>query len=330
MDKGVFVLSLDLELAWGACFDARKIAHNRRYYQETRANVRALLTLLEKYEISATWFTVGHLFLSSCAPVDGVVHPEVIKPRYRWLDGDWLARDPSSDVAADPIWYGSDIVASLQSCRVPQEIACHTFSHIIVDDPACTPECLDSELKACRALAEKISVPLKSFSFPRNREKYLATLAENGFLSYRGMDAPWYYRCPKTVQKIAYFMDNLLFFVPPPVTVPVKNHCWNIRGSWFYGHSDGLAALLPVPCRVLKISSGLRRAAREKAVFHLWFHPFNMASNPRGLLAGLEDVFRRVRRLRDKGVIENLTMTALVARLESGYRDNVAGTGERR
>jgi peptidoglycan/xylan/chitin deacetylase (PgdA/CDA1 family) len=316
MEKGVFVLSLDTELAWGCCFDKKKIERNNRYYIETRGNIRALLNLLEKYEISATWCVVGHLFLSSCTPVNGIAHPEIVRPHYSWLNQDWLAGDPCSDIDAAPSWYGQDIIESIQNCRIPQEIACHTFSHIIVGDPGCHQECLDSELKVCRDLAEKSNITLKSFSFPRNKENYIASLADNGFIAYRGRERQWYFRYPKIVQKLAYALDNLLFCLPPPVDRPRKGYCWNIRGSWFYGHSDGMARLLPVSCRVLKINNGIKRAARENAVFHLWFHPFNLASNPRGLLAGLERVFSYVKRMKDKGEIENLTMGALAEKME--------------
>jgi len=317
MKKGVFVLSLDTELAWGCCSDKVRLERNGRYYAETRDSTKSLLDLLEKHKISATWSVVGHLFLSGCSPVNGAVHPEIIRPAYSWFEGDWFKSDPCSDAATDPIWYGRDIVESIQSCKVPQEVGCHTFSHIIVDDPGCRKECLDSELKLCQSLAGELGIRLKSFAFPRNKVNYVDVLADNGFLAYRGKESHWYDRCPDIIQKIVFFTDTFIFFLPPPVEIPEKKECWNIRGSYFYGHSHGLAGLLPVPCRVAKAKRGIDRAAGLGAVFHLWFHPFNLATNPQGLLKGLDRIFAYVESMRNQGKIENLTMGELVRQLEA-------------
>ena len=37
---------------------------------------------------------------------------------------------------------------------------------------------------------------------------------------------------------------------------------------------------------------GLHKASKEKKIFHLWFHPFNLASNPAVLLPALEEVLK--------------------------------------
>jgi hypothetical protein len=316
MDKGVFVLSLDTELAWGCCSDERKIQRNRRYFMQTRENINSLLNLLERHSISATWNIVGHLFLSSCSPINNVVHPEIIRPRYSWFSGDWFKLDPCSNIESAPIWYGADIVDSIRSCKVPQEIGCHTFSHIIVDDTGCRQECLDSELKVCQDLARGLNIQLKSFVFPRNREFFTNVLADNGFNAYRGREPHWHSRCPEIVQKIAYFVESLLFFVSPPVGIPQKRECWDIKGSYFYGHCDHMAKLLPISFRVVKVKRGIDKAAAEQKVFHLWFHPFNLASNPQGLLKGLDSLFSYVECMRDEGKMENLTMGALANKLE--------------
>lgn len=316
MKKGTFVLSLDTELAWGCCGDESKLQSQRRYFMETRDNIKALLDLFEKHTISATWAIVGHLFLSSCAPVNGTVHPEIVRPNYSWFNGDWFKSDPCSDIESDPIWYGKDIVESIRSCKVPQEIGCHTFSHIIVDGIQCRKECLDSELKLCQDLARSLDIELQSFVFPRNKENYVDVLADNGFIAYRGRESHWYNRFPGVIGEMANMADSLMFFVAPPVGIPEKRECWNIKGSYFYGHGAGMGKLLPISCRVAKAKRGIRRAAEEAKVFHLWFHSFNLAINPEGLLAGLDSIFSYVARLRKEGRIDNLAMGTLAKRLE--------------
>lgn len=315
MKKGVFVLSLDTELAWGCCFDKSKLKQNTPYFIKARENISALLNLLERYNISATWAVVGHLFLSSCQPVNGVKHPEIVRPKYSWFHGDWFDCDPCSSIESDPVWYGRDIVETIKNCKIPQEIGCHTFSHIIVDDPGCSQHCFNSELKLCRDLADGLGIDLKSFVFPKNKSKYLDSLAANSFIAYRGEKQYWYRKPPALLQYIAYAIDRFLLFTPP-VSSPTKEACWNIEESYFWGHCDGAWKFLPITYRVKQAKMGIDKAARQAQVFHLWFHPFNLATAPNRLLKGLEEVFRYVNRIREESKIENLTMGALVEKLE--------------
>ena len=80
LERGVFTLSLDFELIWGTV-DVRGPEPFRRTCEVEREVVLdRLLELLAEFDISATWCIVGHLFLSSCAPRDGVNHPEIVRP----------------------------------------------------------------------------------------------------------------------------------------------------------------------------------------------------------------------------------------------------------
>src|SRR5450756_223337 len=112
---------------------------------------------------------LGHLFLSECRrDSSGIAHPELVRPRQSWRHGDWYAADPCTDRSRDPLWYGDDILDALQSARTPQEIGCHSFSHILYGDPALTREAVDADLQACVTLAERRAITLRSFVLPRN------------------------------------------------------------------------------------------------------------------------------------------------------------------
>lgn len=315
MEKGVFVLSIDTELAWGCCSDENKLERNMNYFIRARESIKALLSLFEEYNLSATWALVGHLFLSNCHIVSGVKHPEVVRPRYNWFQGDWFDRDPCSSLEIDPAWYGRDIVEAIRGCKVPQEIGCHTFSHIIVGDSGCSQDCFDSELKLCRNLAEGLGIDLESFVFPKNLANYVDCLATNHFSNYRGEEQYWYRKLPKLLRYLAFAIDHFLLFTPP-VSYPRKEACWNIEGSYFWGHCDGIWKLLPVVNRVKKAKKGIDKAATSGAVFHLWFHPFNLVTAPKRLFKGLEEVLKYVNYMRENDRIENLTMGALAEKLE--------------
>ena len=126
---GTFSLTFDTELMWGS-FPEKSPEEFERLYPDIRGTIDPLLVLLDRYEVSATWAVVGHLFLSECSRDEaGLAHPELVRPRQRWRPGDWYASDPCTDRLRDPLWYGDDIIDALLASRTPQEIGSHSFGH---------------------------------------------------------------------------------------------------------------------------------------------------------------------------------------------------------
>lgn len=316
LEQGSFLLSIDTELAWGGVHNG-SFRNRLGHYQRTREAIGRLVDLLERHEIRATWALTGHLFLDRCEAENGVKHPEIARPAYKWFKGDWFDADPCTGVAEDPSWYGPDIVEQIRGCKVPQEIGCHSFSHMIIGDPGCSRECFDSELKACQAEAERWGITLKSFVFPRNIIGHLDVLADNGFTTYRGPAPAWHAGFPTPLRRAARLLESLIP-VSPPVTVPkMEGRLWDLPASYFYPHRDGLGRMIPIGLSVHKAKRGLEKAARRNAMFHLWFHPFNLASDPDGLMRGLQMIFGRVQSLREAGILTNPTMGDLAGSLQA-------------
>ena len=74
---------------------------------------------------------------------------------------------------------------------------------------------------------------------------------------------------------------------------------------------------IPIAARVAKAKAGLRRAVREGKIFHLWFHPFNLACDREAMFAGLREILAEAARLRDSGVLDVRTMSGLAESLSS-------------
>lgn len=313
LDTSVFILSLDIELAWGT--RGARGEKMRRYYKREREVIGALLDLLAKYRIGATWAVVGHLFLDGCAPCDGRKHPEIIRPSTSGAEADWFHVDPCSNLSTDPLWYGSDIVKRIQECKVTQEIGCHTFSHVIVGDPQRSEACFDSELKMCRALAEDVGVQLRSFVFPRDEVGHLAVLKKNGFACYRGRLARWYIGFPRTLRRLAHVIDEYLLPGTPAVFSTREEGLWNIPGSYVYPYRLSWARWLPISFRIRKARIGIQRAIKQRGIYHLWFHPFDLATDNR-LFHGLEEIFKFVDEGRRRNQLRNLTMGELATELD--------------
>lgn len=316
LDRGVFLLSLDTELAWGGVHDG---GHRSRAesFRHTRSAVSRLLELMATHGIRATWAFVGHLMLRACGRDGGRKHPEIVRPDYEWFEGDWFADDPASDWRRAPDWYAPDLLEAVLDCPAEMEIGCHTFSHVVVGDEGCSRRAFASELAACRSAAEAWGLELRSFVHPRDEIGHLGTLAEHGFTCYRGAPFPaWEHSVPEPVGKLTRGV-RWTTSMPPLTARPSRRRgLWNLPATSFYLHRSGAAGAIPVSLRVRRAEVGIERAIEENSLFHLYFHPFNLASDPDGLLGGLDRLFRHVSRRRAEGKLANPTMGSLAERLE--------------
>ena len=321
-EAGAFVFSLDTELAWGSVHHG-SYANHESEFDRTRYVVDRLLELFERYSIHGTWAVVGKLMLSPGEDGPAVVEKGLQANRnghYEWRrDGD------------DRFWHGADIVDKIRSCSVPQEIGSHNYTHMIMGMPGSSAEGFDGELKACRAVAAERDINLKSFIYPRNEVAHVDTLARNGFTSYRGVAPTWAWRVPGTTGKrVARLADHFLPIPAPVVQASETDGIVNIPASYSYLHRSGWARYVPISIRVRKSILTMRKAANSAGIFHLWTHPFNIASDPGGLLGGLERIFQEYKRLYDSGLIVSRTMTEVaeqvlgpaVAKAEKSYASN--------
>jgi hypothetical protein len=93
------------------------------------------------------------------------------------------------------------------------------------------------------------------------------------------------------------------------VALPWKeNGLLNLPASLFYPVTYKWLAKIFGQSRVSNAKKGIRQAAKKRRIFHLWFHPFNLAADPEGLFNDIETIFTEVCRYRDAGRLDNLTM----------------------
>ena len=312
-DRGVFTLSLDLELLWGTLDLYGPSGFRDACEVERREIVDRLLDLFAEFEIPATWCVLGHLFLDHCAAAGGVKHPEIIlPPRSR---ASWFEHDPCGDERRDPLFYGRSLIEKIRRCRVPQEIGSHSFSHVIFDD--CSRETAASELAACVRAAREMGIELRSFVFPRNRIGHLDSLSAHGFACYRGPEPSWYERepLPAAAKRLGHLAD-VLRAAEPPVVLPQRTAegLWNVPASMMYFPMHGLRRHVPPALRVRRAFKGLRAAARHRAIFHLWFHPTNFADETEAMFQGLREILADAASRRKRGEIEIVPMGAVAER----------------
>lgn len=310
LPRGVFTLSLDFELIWGTLDLFGPGRFRPACELEREVIIDRLLDILVEFEVPATWCVVGHLFLDRC---DGG-HREIVGP-----GPNWFAHDPGTDITRDPIFYGRDLLERIRECPVQQEIGSHSFSHVIFSEENCPRETAVSEIAACVRVATEQGLDLRSFVFPRNLVGHLDVLTEYGFTSYRGPEPSWYEAStvPGPVKRLAHLWE-VLAASEPPVVLPQTSDGYpvNIPGSMIYFPMHGLRRFIPLSRRVRRAIKGLNAAARERRVFHLWFHPTNLADETERMFSGLRSIFHRARELRENGDMDFLPMGAIAGARE--------------
>ena len=334
------VLSLDLELSWGWC-DKLPIGKIEAQSIEERKQVKRLLALLDHYDIPATWAMVGHLMLESCVrDRNGRAHSDLYpQPNYSWFPNNWYYFDPCTNASSAPGWYAPDVVGWIQRARARHEIGSHSFGHIYYGDPECSSPIAEADLRAALEAAAQKGIALKSFVFPRNQVGHLEVLKHSGLRAYRGAEPPFIYSSNGALMKAIHFLDQLFALRPRPVraeeTLP---GLWNVPGNHSYIPRYGLRKVIPMASRVLKGKRGIDQAVRTGGLYHLWFHPFNLNVDSYAMLSGLDEIFSHANSMREKGLLDILTMGEYAERLEKEKRrvlrfqrgENSVGTDELR
>jgi hypothetical protein len=315
LERGVLTISLDLELIWGTQDLFGPERFRRACEIERTVVIDRLLDLFVEFDVQATWCVVGHLMLDRCAAENGTKHPEIVRPSHSWHPKDWFQYDPCGHEDSDSIFLGRSLVEKIRACPVQQEIGCHTFSHAIFGDEGCSRETAESELAACLRIAREMGIAMHSFAFPRNKVGHLDVLSKYGLVCYRGPEPHWYQSktVPTLVRRI-FSLVAVLASSEPPVAHPeeIAAGLWNVPGSMIYFPMHGLRKYIPVSLRVNRAIKGLNAAARQNRVFHLWFHPTNLADETERMFGGLRTILEHAALLRARDELSILPMRSLV------------------
>lgn len=322
--QGTVCLTYDFELAWGC----RASSVDRSYgqeYEQTWDTVPKILSILARYEIPGTWATVGAMMLRDDFDFDAMRAHE---PTYPWFDGQWYDIPPYSDQEQSRRYYAPQLVEQVLSCRAPQELGCHTFSHIYAGQAQTSAKLMDLELQACREIAAEWGVELRSIVFPRNEIAHLDIVAQNGFKTYRGRNNEWYWFTESVLSNrksargfhkllvythcLARLLDEWLML--PPNALPAKRtpeHLVEIAHGAFLPGYQGVSKYVTAKQRSGRMLRGAKKAAQTGNVFCLYFHPHNFNQRQKDCLQAFESTCRGLAELRSAGRIEIKTMAQI-------------------
>lgn len=330
--SGAFVISFDFELAWGRRTGPHQ---NHAGIERVRDAVDGILDIFEKHRISDTWATVGNLKVTQELCANGRLTYDMPAPHYPWFQGDWYDGIPAlHDDLADQ-YYAADIVRKLVGCPVYQEIASHTFTHVVIGDAGYSEEVARAEFARCQEIAAHWDRKLVSVVFPKNLCGHLTTLSDCGYRCYRAINSEWYWfgrakqlasgksttpmwRLLRKATLPLRCLDEKLRLAPPLLPVRRVGDLWEIPHGMFFSGYSGVGRFVSASDRIAKAVRGMRRASRRGRIFHLYTHPNNFLPEPERLLAPFELICREAAAMRDAGELEVLTMQEIAERLDDG------------
>jgi peptidoglycan/xylan/chitin deacetylase (PgdA/CDA1 family) len=324
-DFGALVISLDFELHWGVRDKCAPEGPYRENLLGARKAIPQILDLFEEFDVAATWATVGFLFAESRQEREE--SSPAVRPHYADKRLDPYSEPTGENEDDDPLHYAASLIARIAE-HPKQEIATHTFSHYYCQEPGETREAFAADLSSAVAIARRRGIEVRSIVFPRNqfRPGYESVLKEAGVVCYRGNEPHWMYQPrPRSQETLAVRAPRLLDHyvslsgskVVPWEEILQPSGLCDVRSSMFLRpYSTQRKSLESI--RLRRIAGGIRAAAEQRGIFHLWWHPHNFGAHTRENLDFLRNVLEVFSECRLTHGMQSLSMAGVASIVSGG------------
>lgn len=299
LKNGSFVISLDFEMMWGNQ-QWTPDGYGKTHVSNVQSVINNLVGLFAKYDIHATFATVGLIFCKNKQEALQWTPTRIPTFNKRYLSpyvNHYINGIKDKDT---PLYFAPSIVRMLSNNQ-NIEIGSHTFSHYCCMEDGQNIEQFEADLTQMTQIATHYGIGTESLVFPHNQanKDYLSVCAEKGIKQYRG-NAPKYFesqgsRLKSIRNRVLRLLDSYI----------------NIGGfmSWRYSELDTESNPMDIPasrflrpyCKRLsfleqfklnRIRKEMRHAAKEGELYHLWFHPHNFGANQKENLWMLEEILK--------------------------------------
>jgi hypothetical protein len=319
---GAFVMSLDFELHWGVRDHTSADGSYRGNLLGARSAVPRMLALFQQFGMAATWATVGFLFARDRAELTDFF--PISRPRYKHSRFDPYREKIGRNETEDPLHFAWSLLQRIRETP-RQEIGSHTFSHYFCLEEGQDAESFRADLESARRIASAtMGVTLKSLVLPRNqfRQDYAPLIFDAGFLCYRGNQRGVIYK-PADTQGgfsalsragrladayIPVSADSTLSW-QDVVTSPPR--LYDVRASGFLRPYNPRLQPLDAMVRAFRIKREMRTAARNRQIYHLWWHPHNFGLHINESIEFLSGIFSEFQVLRDKFGFRSMSMAEI-------------------
>jgi peptidoglycan/xylan/chitin deacetylase (PgdA/CDA1 family) len=320
-NQGSFVISLDFELMWGVRDVSTKESYGKNILGVHQVIPR-LLKCFTEYDIHSTFATVGFLFFKTKEELQQ--HLPENKPQYKNTAlspyGDYLMKEVGSDYTVDQYHFAPQLIELIQNTP-HQELSTHTFSHYYCLEEGQTIEDFEQDLKKAIEAAELRGSKIKSIIFPRNQfnREYLKICNKYGVDTYRNNERSWIYQSRNRDEESRLRRAIRLMNAYINLT---GHHCYSddemyqgvemvdIPSSRFLRPFSKKLAFLD-GLRLRRIKRAMTYAAKNKLMFHLWWHPHNFGINQDENFAFLQKILEHYKALKLKYQFQSLNMIEL-------------------
>lgn len=325
-NKGSLVFSLDFELFWGVT-DSRTIEGYGPDIITGRETIPRLLALFNKYDIHATWGTVGMLFAENKEQLAGYIPDK--KPDYvnKKLSAYKHFETIGANEDEDNLHYANSLIKEIVRHN-HQEIGSHTFSHYYCREKGQTAEDFDADTKSARRIAKELfDIDIKSFIFPRNyfNADYLKVLNKNNILAVRGNQQHFAYDKNTKLSRIFRLID---MYIPVCGNKSYYKHeCYqgdvvDVKASIFFRKYDKRLFFLE-PLKMFTVKRLMKIAAKKGKIIHIWWHPHNMGADPDKFLEQIEMLLVHYKKLQAEYGFESKNMGELAEEIINEKDSNV-------
>ncbi len=310
--SGRLIVSLDFELLWGV-LDYDDPDGYKPNVLGGREAIPRLLKLFEKYDIHATWATVGFMFAENYEELQKYFPDEKLRPSY--TNNKLYPYNKFAEIGTDeenePCYYGASLIKLISEAK-GQEIGTHTFSHYYCREAGQTSHQFEADMRSALNIGSAKGYDLKSVILPRNQctDECIKVLSELGFVTYRDEENDWIHEKVKIrpLMRILRLMDVYFPLTGQGGYTPkTENGVVNLVGSRMYKPYFKPLFFLE-KLKVRRIKRQMYHAAKNDLTFHLWWHPHNLGLNTDFHFAQLEEIFSYYNQLKDEFGMKSLNM----------------------
>lgn len=316
MNKGTLVISLDYELMWGMIDVAAKDGYGLTNVKQVPIVIKKMIGLFEKYEVHATFATVGMIMYSNRKELLADIpqkHPSYQQSVMSPYEHNYIQQITTEE---ECLFFQPEVVKEICS-RKGLELGTHTYCHYYCWAEGQTTEQFDADIRKAVEIAKRIGIDIKSIVFPRNQvsNEHLKICAQNGITSYRGNALKFFVEPQNKIEAINNRICRLLdayINVGGMTSIPYdklerKEGMLNVRASrMLRPYSPKLSFLESL--RLRRIKKEMTYAAKEGEMYHLWWHPHNFGANMEKNLQFLEKVLQTYKECHDQYGMQSCTM----------------------
>lgn len=327
--SGTFIVSLDFELFWGVK-DSKDLSNYGPNILGARKAIPRLLEIFDKYDIHATFATVGFLFFRDRQQLKFSMPHNLPKykvkkfsPYFDYIDSIGNSED------ADPYHYAPSLIKQIL-LHPNHEIGSHTFSHYYCHEDGQDISSFRDDLIAFKKTASGFGIKTNTLVFPRNqyRNDYLDVCALEGIIAFRGNENHWIC-APRSEKKIGIIIKALRFldsyfnisgYNCYSVSFIANQLPYNIPSSRFLRpYLPGLRFLESL--RLNRITTAMTYAAKNGLIYHLWWHPHNFGINSEENFVFLEKILKHYKFLSEKYGFKSQNMQETAMQIDRQHKD---------